>query len=175
MHVRLCRAAPILKTEKKHYLFFVLQKEGLSTCAALLKMGGRGGGGGGAAPTTELINKLIKKLCRNLCLHAFSIRAAARKMGRGGSGGAGRGRETGWSHRRRTAAARRAGRASISCQTVSLTAVGARATSGSGLRLRNYQENNFKGSNKACHRNPAVNYNRCHTQLLLLYLARTPN
>ena len=121
MHVRLCRAAPILKTEKKHYLFFVLQKEGLSTCAALLKMGGRGGGGGGAAPTTELINKLIKKLCRNLCLHAFSIRAAARKMGRGGRGGAGRGRETGWSHRRRTAAARRAGRASISSQTVSLT------------------------------------------------------
>jgi hypothetical protein len=98
VHVRLCRAAPILKTEKKHYLFFVLQKEGLSTCAALLKMGGRGGGGGGAAPTT----KLIKKLCRNLCLHAFSIRAAARKMGRGGRGG---GRGEGGRRVGRTAAA----------------------------------------------------------------------
>ena len=39
-------SSALVKTEKKHYLFFVLQKEGLSTCAALLKMGGRGGGEG---------------------------------------------------------------------------------------------------------------------------------
>ena len=98
VHVRVCRAAPILKIEKKHYLFFVLQKEGLSTCAALLKMGGRGGGRGRCS-TAELINEVIKKLCRKTrVLHS-------RGSAKNGEGGRGGGRGEGGRRVGRTAAA----------------------------------------------------------------------
>jgi hypothetical protein len=74
------------------------ERRTINVCSTI-KNGGEGGGGGGAAPTAELINDLIKKLCRKTrVLHS-------RGSAKNGEGGRGGGRGEGGRRVGRTAAA----------------------------------------------------------------------